>query len=156
MDPSPALKTLNTALLLRCREGGGFTTIDLARIDRATGAVTLYKYGAAASYFKKHGRVVRYAGSALPAGLEEASQQPETIRFTLPPGGWLVLLSDGVTAGDGDEWVQDLLAGWEGSSPEELARRILTLSADHGGCPTTAPCWRCTAPAPEASGRSQV
>lgn len=61
------------------------------------------------------------------------SQQPEAIRFTLPPDGWLVLLSDGVTAGDGDEWLLDLLAGWDTGTPEELARRILTLSADHGG-----------------------
>ena len=156
VEPSPALKTLNTALLLRCQEGGGFTTIDLARIDRTSGAVTLYKYGAAASYFKKHGRVVRYAGSALPAGLEDTSQQPEAIRFTLPPGGWLVLLSDGVTAGDGDEWVQDLLAGWEGSSPEELARRILTLSADHGGLSDDCAVLALYRPRAESSGRSQV
>jgi len=133
VEPSPALKTLNTALLLRCQEGAGFTTIDLACLDRATGAVTLYKYGAAPSYYKKHGRVTRYEGSALPAGLEKVSQQPEAIRFTLPPDGWLVLLSDGVTAGDGDEWLLDLLAGWDTGTPEELARRILTLSADHGG-----------------------
>lgn len=156
VEPPPALKTLNTALLLRCREGGGFTTIDLARIDRTSGAVTLYKYGAAASYFKKHGRVVRYAGGALPAGLEGAAQQPEAIRFTLPPGGWLVLLSDGVTAGDGDEWVQDLLAGWEGSSPEELARRILTLSADHGGLSDDCAVLALYRPLSEESGRSQV
>ena len=156
VEPPPALKTLNTALLLRCREGGGFTTIDLARIDRASGAVTLYKYGAAASYFKKHGRVVRYAGSALPAGLENAAQQPEAIRFTLPPGGWLVLLSDGVTAGDGDEWVQDLLAGWEGRSPEELARRILTLSADHGGLSDDCAVLALYRPRSEDPGRSQV
>ena len=133
VEPSPALKTLNTALLLRCQEGAGFTTIDLACLDRATGAITLYKYGAAPSYYKKHGRVIRYAGSALPAGLEKVSQQPEAIRFTLPPDGWLVLLSDGVTAGDGDEWLLDLLAGWDAGTPEELARHILTLSADHGG-----------------------
>ena len=133
VEPSPALKTLNTALLLRCQEGAGFTTIDLACLDRATGAVILYKYGAAPSYYKKNGRVTRYEGSALPAGLEKVSQQPEAIRFTLPPDGWLVLLSDGVTAGDGDEWLLDLLAGWDTGTPEELARRILTMSADHGG-----------------------
>lgn len=34
VEPLPALKTLNTALLLRCREGAGFTTIDLLRLDR--------------------------------------------------------------------------------------------------------------------------
>lgn len=133
IEAAPALKTLNTALLLRCQDGAGFTTIDLARIDRCGGQVTLYKYGAAASYFKKQGRVVRCAGEALPAGLENVSREPDAIRFALPPDGWLVLLSDGVTAGDGDEWVQDLLAGWSGGSAQQLARRILTLSADHGG-----------------------
>ena len=156
VEPSPALKTLNTALRLRCREGGGFTTIDLARIDCTSGAVTLYKYGAAPSYFKKHGRVTRYTGDTLPAGLEGASRQPEAIRFTLPPGGWLVLLSDGVTAGDGDEWVQDLLAGWEGSRPEELARRILTLSADHGGLADDCAVLALYRPRGEDPGKTQV
>lgn len=133
VEPLPALKTLNTALLLRCREGAGFTTIDLLRLDRSTGEAALYKYGAAPSYLKKLGRVTRYGGAALPAGLEGADRQPDVIRFVLPPDGWLVMVSDGVVGGDGDEWLQDLLAGWGGGTPDALARRILTMSADHGG-----------------------
>jgi hypothetical protein len=133
VEPLPALKTLNTALLLRCREGAGFTTIDLLRLDRSTGEAALYKYGAAPSYLKKLGRVTRYGGAALPAGLEGADRQPDVIRFVLPPDGWLVMVSDGVIGGDGDEWLQDLLAGWGGGTPDALARRILTVSADHGG-----------------------
>ncbi len=133
VEPLPALKTLNTALLLRCREGAGFTTIDLLRLDRSTGEAALYKYGAAPSYLKKLGRVTRYGGAALPAGLEGADRQPDVIRFVLPPDGWLVMVSDGVVGGDGDEWLQDLLAGWCGGTPDALARRILTMSADHGG-----------------------
>lgn len=133
VEPLPALKTLNTAMLLRCREGAGFTTIDLLRLDRSTGEAALYKYGAAPSYLKKLGRVTRYGGAALPAGLEGADRQPDVIRFVLPPDGWLVMVSDGVVGGDGDEWLQDLLAGWGGSTPDALARRILTVSADHGG-----------------------
>ena len=133
VEPLPALKTLNTALLLRCREGAGFTTIDLLRLDRSTGEAALYKYGAAPSYLKKLGRVTRYGGAALPAGLEGADRQPDVIRFVLPPDGWLVMVSDGVIGGDGDEWLQDLLAGWCGGTPDALARRILTVSADHGG-----------------------
>ena len=133
VEPLPALKTLNTALLLRCREGAGFTTIDLLRLDRSTGEAALYKYGAAPSYLKKLGRVTRYGGAALPAGLEGADRQPDVIRFVLPPDGWLVMVSDGVVGGDGDEWLQDLLAGWGGGTPDALARRILTVSADHGG-----------------------
>lgn len=133
VEPLPALKTLNTALLLRCREGAGFTTIDLLRLDRSTGEAALYKYGAAPSYLKKLGRVTRYGGAALPAGLEGADRQPDVIRFVLPPDGWLVMVSDGVVGGDGDEWLQNLLAGWGGGTPDALARRILTVSADHGG-----------------------
>lgn len=133
VEPLPALKTLNTAMLLRCREGAGFTTIDLLRLDRSTGEAALYKYGAAPSYLKKLGRVTRYGGAALPAGLEGADRQPDVIRFVLPPDGWLVMVSDGVIGGDGDEWLQDLLAGWGGSTPDALARRILTMSAVHGG-----------------------
>lgn len=133
VEPLPALKTLNTALLLRCREGAGFTTIDLLRLDRSTGEAALYKYGAAPSYLKKLGRVTRYGGAALPAGLEGADRQPDVIRFVLPPDGWLVMVSDGVVGGDGDEWLQDLLAGWCGGTPDALARRILTMSAEHGG-----------------------
>lgn len=133
VEPLPALKTLNTAMLLRCREGAGFTTIDLLRLDRSTGEAALYKYGAAPSYLKKLGRVTRYGGAALPAGLEGVDRQPDVIRFVLPPDGWLVMVSDGVVGGDGDEWLQDLLAGWFGGTPDALARRILTVSADHGG-----------------------
>ena len=66
---APALKTLNTALMLRCQGGAGFTTIDLACMDSTSGVVTLYKYGAAPSYLKKSGTVTRLAGSALPTGL---------------------------------------------------------------------------------------
>ena len=44
-----------------------------------------------------------------------------------------MMVSDGVVGGDGDEWLQDLLAGWGGGTPDALARRILTMSAEHGG-----------------------
>ena len=124
VDPTPALKTLNTALMLRCQGGAGFTTIDLACMDGVSGVVTLYKYGAAPSYLKKNGAVTRLEGDALPAGLESARRDPQPQRLTLSSGHWLVLASDGVT-GEGDEWLQDLLAGWNGTSPRELAALIL-------------------------------
>ena len=156
VDPLPALKTLNTALLLRCREGAGFTTIDLLRLDCATGGATLYKYGAAPSYLKKGGRVTRYTGGVLPAGLESAAGQPEAICFQLPPEGWFVMVSDGVAGGDGDEWLQDLLAGWDAGSPHELARRILTLSADHGGLSDDCAVLVLHRPRGEENGKAQV
>ena len=144
IDPVPALKTLNTALMLRCQGGAGFTTIDLACVNGADGVASLYKYGAAPSYLKRGGAVTRLEGSALPAGLESADRDVPPQRAALSPGSWLVLVSDGVT-GDGDEWLQNLLAGWDGTSPRELVSLILreAESRRHGDDDCAALVLRC-------------
>ena len=132
IQPASALKTLNTALTLRCQEGGGFTTIDLLALDRRTGAATLYKYGAAASYVKRGGTVTRLEGGSLPAGLQDTRQPPEATGIHLEPGSVLVMVSDGVTS-EGDDWLRELLASWPGSDSQELAQLILADSRRHGG-----------------------
>ncbi len=132
IEPRPALRTLNTAAMLRCQGGAGFTTIDLACLDRAAGTLTLYKYGAAPSYLKRHGTVARYTSAALPAGLESADGEVPPQTAAVSGGTWLVQVSDGV-AGEDDEWLQDLLAGWDGHSPRALAEELLRQSAAHGG-----------------------
>ena len=131
--PRPALKTMNTALTLRCQESGAFTTIDLLALDRGTGAATLYKYGAAPSYVKKDGAVTRLDGGSLPAGLQDARQPPETTSLSLEAGSVLVMVSDGVTGGDGDAWLRTLLEHWPGGDSQELAQMILAESRRHGG-----------------------
>lgn len=132
IEPLPALKTLNTAAMLRCQGGAGFTTIDLACLDRAEGVLTLYKYGAAPSYIKRQGTVARYRAQALPAGLESADGDVPPQRIAVSPGTWLVQVSDGV-AGEDDEWLQDLLAGWDGTSPRALAEELLRQSVQRTG-----------------------
>ena len=132
IEPLPALKTLNTAAMLRCQGGAGFTTIDLACLDRAEGVLTLYKYGAAPSYIKRQGTVARYRAQALPAGLERADGDVPPQRVAVSPGSWLVQVSDGV-AGEDDEWLQDLLAGWDGTSPRALAEELLRQSVQRTG-----------------------
>lgn len=132
IEPLPALQTLNTAAMLRCRGGAGFTTIDLACLDRSAGTLTLYKYGAAPSYIKRRGTVARYRGQALPAGLESADGAVPPQQLPVSPGTWLVQVSDGV-AGEDDEWLQDLLAGWDGTSPRALTDEILRQSARRTG-----------------------
>ena len=132
IEPLPALKTLNTAAMLRCQGGAGFTTIDLACLDRAEGVLTLYKYGAAPSYIKRQGTVARYRAQALPAGRESADGDVPPQRIAVSPGSWLVQVSDGV-AGEDDEWLQDLLAGWDGTSPRALAEELLRQSVQRTG-----------------------
>ena len=128
IEPEAALKTLNSAMALRGAETGSFTTIDLCVFDAASGAVAFYKYGAAPSYLKKGGTVRRVTGGSLPAGLRSAPASPDVTRATLEPGGFAVMISDGIADPGRDEWLQDLLAGWEGEDPQALAGLILSES----------------------------
>lgn len=120
------LKTLNSAFTLRAEASGSFTTLDLAVLSLRTGEAAVYKYGAAPSYVKKNGRVRRLCGTCLPAGLQ--CGEAEATRLRLDGGSFLVMVSDGVADALDDEWLQDLLAGWSGSDPQQLVSAILADS----------------------------
>ena len=133
IDAPPALKTLNSALSLRAESTDSFTTVDLLTLSLQTLEGELYKYGAAPSYLKRGGTVRRVTCSCLPAGLQEGSPPPEATHIKLSPGCFLVMLSDGVADTLDDEWLQNLLAGWEGHDPQQLVAAILADSMDKRG-----------------------
>jgi stage II sporulation protein E len=128
IEAEAALKTLNAAMALRGADTGSFTTIDLCTCDPMTGDTVFYKYGAAPSYLKKGGSVRRVTGISLPAGLRGTPAAPDVTRLRLEEGGSLVMISDGVADPGRDEWLMDLLAGWEGEDPQALAGLILAES----------------------------
>lgn len=132
VDPESALKTLNAAMTLRSAETGSFTTIDLVRVQLQSAEAVIYKYGAAPSYLKHGGRVRRITGSSLPAGLHAEPQSPDATRLPLEPDSFLVMVSDGVTDAEHDEWLQNLLAGWQGTDPQTLVTLILTAIRQKG------------------------
>ena len=126
IEPEAALKTLNSAMALRGAESGSFTTVDLCVFDPQAGEAVFYKYGAAPSYLKKGGAVRRVSGSSLPVGMRGTPAAPDVTRTRLEPGSFAVMVSDGVTDPLRDDWLQDLLAGWQGEDPQTLAGLILT------------------------------
>ena len=128
IEPEAAMKTLNAAMALRGAETGSFTTIDLLTCRPESGELSFYKYGAAPSYVKKGGTVRRISGGSLPAGLRGNTAVPDVTRVALEPGSFAVMISDGVADPGRDEWLQDLLAGWEGEDPQTLAGLILSES----------------------------
>ena len=133
--PENALRTLSSALALRNdEEEGGFTTIDLLRVDLFTGEGAVYKYGAAPTYVKKGLSVSRICGTALPAGLTGGEgAAPDVTRLELGPGDWVVLVTDGVAGTQGDQWVRDALAAFGGDSPKDLAQALMDESGDKVG-----------------------
>ena len=126
--PGPALKTLNAAMKLRCQTSGGFSTVDLAVMQRQSGCVELYKCGAAPSYLKRGGSVRRLYSDAPPAGLSDSPLPPDQVKIPVQAGDFLVLISDGIADRSCDEWLLNLLAGWNGSSADELTALILSES----------------------------
>ena len=133
MEPEDALLTLSSALALRCEEEGGFTTIDLFRLDLYTGEAGFYKLGAAPTYVRHGGVVTRVTGSALPAGLAVGDGAPDVSKMRLEPGDSVVLISDGVASPDEDGWVKTALAEYDGSDPKSLAAALMDGSAQRQG-----------------------
>ena len=124
--PEAALKTLNSAMALRGADSGVFTTVDLCVYDPGAKEAAFYKCGAAPSYLKRGGVVRRITGTGLPVGLQ--GPPPDVTRVPLAPGGFAVLISDGVADAETDEWLLNLLAGWTGDDPQDLAGLILAES----------------------------
>lgn len=124
--PEAALKTLNSAMSLRGADSGAFTTVDLCVYDPGAREAAFYKCGAAPSYIKRGGVVRRVTGASLPVGLQ--GPPPDVTKAPLAPGGFAVMVSDGVADPAEDEWLLNLLAGWTGDDPQDLAGLILAES----------------------------
>ena len=117
----------SSALALRGEETGGFTTVDLLQLDLFTGEGELFKLGAAPTYIKKRGEVQRLSGKSLPAGLAEGeSDALDRFSLRLFPGDCVLMVSDGVCPGQEDGWLREMLAQFDGASPKELARELVT------------------------------
>ena len=130
IDAQSALKTLNNAFTLRETETGSFTTVDLLQLSLKNGEGELYKYGAAPSYIKRGASVHRVTCSCLPAGLQDCSQPPEVTHLRLEAGTFFVMITDGVADASSDEWLQNLLAGWQGEKAQLLVSAILADSIE--------------------------
>ena len=132
LEVEAALATVGEALALRGEAQGGFTTVDLFQLDLFSGRSAVYKLGAAPTYFRKPGGVERVVGRSMPAGVAPG-MKADSFPQQLGAGDWVVLVSDGVVSPREDSWLRRLLADYEGSSPQELAARILQESGQREG-----------------------
>ncbi len=130
MDPEEAVETVSSALALR-GEAGGSTTIDLLSVDLFSGRCCLHKQGAAPTYVCRGGRVRCAVGNSLPAGIVTGEKaKPDIHKFRGEKGDWIVMVTDGVLCGREDVWIRDLMTGYRGDSPSDLAQRILRQSEE--------------------------
>ena len=114
-----ALRSLNSILVLKGK--GGAVTMDLAEMDLGTGKATLYKWGASPSWLLKKKGAEKIGTATPPPGLSLSGTREESVQLSLRGGEVLILLSDGVEAGETlrrMEHVREM-------QPGELAQAVL-------------------------------
>jgi len=120
-----AVGMANQALLLKsCEET--LATVDAVGVNLYTGEAEFCKAGGAASYLRRHGKVLRVELSALPAGILREIR-PARHRESLEAGDILVLVSDGVLCGAQEDWLCGELEQWEGPM-QALAEHLASLA----------------------------
>ena len=89
-----AIRMMNSAMVLK-GDHDSYSTLDFARIDLYTGALTFTKIGAAASFVRTKKEVECISRASLPAGAD-SDTIPETACRKLTDGDFLVMVTDGV------------------------------------------------------------
>lgn len=126
-----ALRTVAPAFRMRV-EGMRGVTLDALTIDLYTGKASCLKCGAAPSYLKTGGGVTTLAGETLPIGLMQSPEEAEPIPLRMLHGDLFVMLSDGVSDGADDGWVQKIVTERAGDSPKDIAARLVAAAEKRG------------------------
>ena len=132
LSPQNAVKALSMLLSQHSDRDEISTTVDLMRIDLYTGEGIAIKCGAAPSYIKRGGEIIRLSARTLPLGILEASDL-EPISFSARENDVIVLVSDGVSECENDSLpLLDYLNSKRASVPKELTDGIIELSRKNG------------------------
>ncbi len=135
VDPTVAMKILNSVLLLKNGEEWGYSTIDLMCVDLFTGETCFYKYGAAPSFVKNGKAIRRVRCESLAAGIcAGEGSAPDIIRMRLKPGNVALIASDGVLVEQNDAWLREMLIASDGMDTKTLAKETLRAAVRQFGC----------------------
>lgn len=136
--PEHSLRSVNSLLALR--GAAGAVTLDLAEIRLDTGHALVYKWGAAPSWLLTRGKAEKIGTATPPPGLSVERPKETVEKLSLRRGEVLILLSDGVEAGEGLQ-LSELAPDWP---PGELAAKILERGCGAGEDDATAAVIRLT------------
>ncbi len=125
--PDTALQMMNSAMVTH-GENNLFSTVDLTAVDLDSGAVQIYKIGAAATFLRHDGRVEWVEDHSMPVGVFMA-QKPVCRSACLTDGDFVVMVTDGVLehlyVEDARQTVADIISEIDTNNPAQFARQVL-------------------------------
>ncbi|ACB83677.1 stage II sporulation protein E [Natranaerobius thermophilus] len=123
-DKQMVIRSVNS-LLATINRVDSFATVDMALIDLYTGIGEFCKAGAVSSFISTAEGVEKVEASSLPAGIIE-SVEPKKMTYSLKPGDYLYMVSDGVfDMGDGEKWFEKAISNLKSKDPQEMAEELL-------------------------------
>lgn len=120
-----ALRLCNCALLVKSSDES-IATADGLCVNVYTGEASLFKAGAAVSFFRRGDKITVIEAPSLPLGILRGVNAAQR-DLLLKPGDIVLLVSDGVTAGDCG-WLNDELLAWSTNNMDDLAAHIASLA----------------------------
>lgn len=130
VEPHDAVNAISPVFRLRAN-GTRFVTLDLLTLDLFTGKAQGIKFGSAPSYMKMGETWKRILCKTLPIGIAEDADPTDLFDLSFMNGDMYVMVSDGVSDGTDDEWMQTLLRERQQDSPKELAAKLVTEGFHH-------------------------
>ncbi len=124
IEPQTAIDIINSMLLWTF--AGSIAAIDICIINLDDGSSKIYKCGGAGSFTKTQNEVTAISSPTLPAG-SFAKGDTEIFSVDSKKGSMVVMVSDGIIASETNKfsWIKDMIDGYEGTEPEDLAQMIL-------------------------------
>lgn len=120
-----ALKTVCGALIVKSTDES-LATVDGLSFNIYSGVATFHKAGAANSFIRRDRDVTVVEEPSMPIGIIRSICTAER-DVELDEGDIVLLVSDGVTAGDSG-WINDELLAWSTNSMDDLASHIASLA----------------------------
>ena len=106
--------------------------VDMVRIDLIKGTAHFFKSGAVPSFVLRGKQLLKIKAHTPPIGIMH-TVQAQIIPFELAPKDMIVMVSDGITAGNEDcPWLLSLLSGNVWQDPAVLKESILLHARESG------------------------
>lgn len=119
-----AAEMINGVLIARSEEEN-MSTLDVCEVDLYTGECEMLKIGASSTYIKRDDGVERIEAQNLPLGIFHKLDLEEQ-KIKLKDGDHIIVVSDGIIDGAGDEEVLlEVINRLDMQNPQEIANYIL-------------------------------